>query len=121
MKQQRNVTTTRLESSSLSSSNTPVEKKDKEKTETTDLRVSTNFNTEETNNKLKTSTHVIVEEDDEPSVPESTDSFERTREGPATAALEKAVKDDRDISFAKGNLEVNIRFIVERMFTVFTR
>lgn len=73
-----------------------------------ELRISANFNTLETNNKLKTSTHVIVEEKylDDDRDEKHEDSSERIRDGPTTAALEKAHKDEKDLVLSNKNLEV---------------
>eukprot|EP01118_Nematostelium_gracile_P009876 TRINITY_DN3344_c0_g2_i1.p1 TRINITY_DN3344_c0_g2~~TRINITY_DN3344_c0_g2_i1.p1 ORF type:complete len:505 (+),score=156.68 TRINITY_DN3344_c0_g2_i1:331-1845(+) len=76
-------------------------------TSTVDLKVSPNFNTEETNIKLLHSTHVIVEEmEEEDDGEKEEDQADKTRDGPATACLEKATKDEKDIAFTNKNLEV---------------
>jgi len=73
---------------------------------TVDLKVSPNFNTEETNIKLRTSTHVIVDEEEEEGGDKEEEQYDRIREGPATAALEKATKDEKDAVFGNKNLEI---------------
>eukprot|EP01114_Cavostelium_apophysatum_P013673 TRINITY_DN3364_c0_g1_i4.p1 TRINITY_DN3364_c0_g1~~TRINITY_DN3364_c0_g1_i4.p1 ORF type:complete len:545 (+),score=110.15 TRINITY_DN3364_c0_g1_i4:209-1636(+) len=75
----------------------------------TEMKVSGNFNTEETNNKLKSSTLVVVmeeEEDDENGGDKLEQDYEKVREGPSAACLEKIGKDDKDILLTNKNLEV---------------
>mmetsp|Transcript_17632 Transcript_17632/g.24490 ORF Transcript_17632/g.24490 Transcript_17632/m.24490 type:complete len:605 (+) Transcript_17632:224-2038(+) len=91
------------------SSATPI--KDRSHTITnadvTNLKISSNFNTEETNKKLQNSTHVIVAEEEEQDAAEKDDDeYEKVRDGPSTAALDKLSKDDKDIALANKNLEV---------------
>jgi hypothetical protein len=88
-----NIEKTRTMTMSLTPETTPVK----------DLKVSAAFNTDETNAKLKMSTHVVVDEDTE----EGNDNdFDHVRDGPSTVAMEKLTKDDKDITLSNKNLEV---------------
>eukprot|EP01119_Soliformovum_irregulare_P010969 TRINITY_DN2710_c0_g1_i1.p1 TRINITY_DN2710_c0_g1~~TRINITY_DN2710_c0_g1_i1.p1 ORF type:complete len:615 (-),score=204.72 TRINITY_DN2710_c0_g1_i1:16-1860(-) len=76
---------------------------------TQEVRASVAFNTDETNAKLKSTTHVIVEEDpaEDSSIQEINTEYDKIRDGPAQAAMEKAIKDEKDITFGTKNLELS--------------
>jgi len=73
--------------------------------ENENIKVSANFSSQETNNKLKLFTHVVVDED-----PDETkgnfDGYEKIREGPSDSSLDKLIKEEKDLIFSNKNLEV---------------
>eukprot|EP01116_Phalansterium_solitarium_P006488 TRINITY_DN187_c0_g3_i1.p1 TRINITY_DN187_c0_g3~~TRINITY_DN187_c0_g3_i1.p1 ORF type:complete len:626 (+),score=187.98 TRINITY_DN187_c0_g3_i1:243-2120(+) len=79
------------------------------------LKVGSAFTSEETTNKLKGVTHVLVPDEEQSFVvadgpPASAGGpsavVENTREGPPAASLERLTKDDKDLAFTQKNLEV---------------
>lgn len=74
-----------------------------------DVKVSANFNTAETNAKLQSSNFVVVveEEEEEDASNDKNEDYEKVRDGPSVACMEKINKDDKDVVLSNKNLDVS--------------